>query len=428
MHERPAVHTRPRRPHRVLWWTALCATGVVAFTGAGVGALAYRVDHNIEQVETAPLRGAETERPAAPTPDPDDPNAGVPLTIALIGSDDRSGENVKIGGKADGSMRSDVTMLMHVSADRSRVEIVSIPRDLVVDIPSCTVTGGGTTAPSPATKFNSAFSFGFLSGHDLASAAACTMRTIESATNVRVDGFIAVDFVGFRDMIDAIGGVDMCIPEPLADDEANLDLAAGNQHLDGLDALALARARHDLSDGSDTHRLDRQQALLAATSAEVLSASTLANPSKLLKFVDAVTSSLTLDTSLGGVKDLTGLGFSLRDIAPSQLTFMTAPTEPYVYDRNRVQFSADAPAFWARMAADEPVVESSRDVVAAASTPTADAGVTDDGVTDGGVTGGGVTDGVAADDVQSPTATPVDPLADRTPGEAITGADARTTC
>lgn len=399
-------HVRTRREHRVLRAVGLVTTATLAFGVSGATAVLVKTVGNVEQVDNEALVAPETERPPAPVPDPQDPLAGLPVNLVLIGSDDRSGANEAIGGAEEG-MRSDTTMLLHISADRSRVELVSVPRDLRIAIPSCTVTGGGTTRASSQATFNEAFSRGWLGGKDLASAATCTQMTVEQMSGVRTDGFLVVDFVGFQTMVDALDGVPMCIPENMDDKDSNLHLSAGTQTLTGAQALALARARHGLSDGSDTYRMGRQQALLAAMTKSVLSQNILTDLPNLLQFLDAATSSLSIS---GGV-DLKGLAFSLRSVRPAAVTFLTVPSGPQPGNPNRVVLTAGAADVWARVAADQPVVP---DVEAPPVPPTSQE------------------PSVPGADPAVPTTpepvTPVDPLADRKPGEAITSADAQAAC
>ncbi|WP_336707506.1 LCP family protein [Oerskovia sp. USHLN155] len=400
-------HVRTRREHRALRAVGLVTTAVLAFGASGATAVLVRTLGNVEQVDNKELVAPETERPPAPVPDPEDPLAGLPVNLVLIGSDDRSGANAEIGGAEEG-MRSDTTMLLHISADRSRVELVSVPRDLRIAIPSCTVTGGGTTRASSQATFNEAFSRGWVGGKDLASAATCTQMTVEQMSGVRTDGFMVVDFAGFQTMVDALDGVPMCIPEDMDDKESNLHLTAGTQTLTGAQALALARARHGLSDGSDTYRMGRQQALLAAMTKSVLSQNILTDLSNLLQFLDAATSSLSIS---GGV-DLKGLAFSLRSVRPDAVTFLTIPSGPQPGNVNRVVLTAEAEDVWARVVADQPVVPEV-EAPPAPQEPSAPTG---------------------ADPVVPPVPTtpeqaaPVDPLADRKPGVAITSADAQAAC
>jgi LCP family protein required for cell wall assembly len=407
---------RRARDHRVLRWVGLSVTAALVFGAAGAATLVLRTLGNVEQVDNEHLLAPEAARPAPATPDPEDPLAGSPVNLVLIGSDDRSGANQDIGGADDG-MRSDTTMLLHISADRSRVELVSIPRDLMVPIPACAVTGGGTTKKSPQSMFNSAFARGWDAGHDLASAATCTQMTVEQVSGVRTDGFVVVDFSGFQTMVDALDGVPMCIPEDMDDKDANLHLRAGTQTLSGVQALALARARHGLSDGSDTYRMGRQQALLAAMTSSVLSQNVLTDLPNLLRFLDAATSSL----SISGDVDLKGLAFSLRSVRPDAVTFLTIPSGPMPSNPARVVLTSDAADVWKRVVEDQPVVPE------APVAPAAPAG-TDTPAASGGEVG---TPPATGGESLTPTpenVAPVDPLADRKPGKAITSADAKTSC
>jgi LCP family protein required for cell wall assembly len=406
-------HVRSRPQRRVLRVVALVVTAVLALGVSGASAVVLRSLNNVERVDNTALVAPEIERPPAPAPDPQDPLAGMPVNLVLIGSDDRSGANEAIGGAEDG-MRSDTTMLLHVAADRSRVELVSIPRDLMVPLPACSVTGGGTTRAAKSAMFNEAFSRGWVGGKDLASAATCTQMAVEQIAGVRTDGFVVVDFAGFQHMVDALDGVPMCIPTAMDDDEANLHLAPGTQNLDGAQALALARARHGLSDGSDTFRMGRQQALLAAMTRSVLSKNVLTDLPALVRFLEAATSSV----SISGDIDLRGLAFSLRSVRADAVTFLTVPSEPMPSNRARVVLSADAAGVWGRLAADQPVVEAS----STPPDPTGDATAADTPAVPPGAADGPAVPAGAGEE------TPVDPLADRRPGEAITSADAKTTC
>ena len=403
-------HARARRDRRVVRVVGLVMTAVLALGVSGAAALVVKSLSNVDQVDNQALVAPEASRPAAATPDPADPLAGLPVNLVLIGSDDRSGVNEAIGGAEDG-MRSDTTMLLHISADRTRVELVSIPRDLMIPVPECTVTGGGTTKASSSAMFNSAFSRGWDAGQDLASAATCTQMTVEQISGVRTDGFMVVDFAGFQTMVDALDGVPMCIPEDMDDEDATLHLTAGNHVWSGTEALALARARHGLSDGSDTYRMGRQQALLAALTQSVLSKNILTDLPSLIRFLDAATSSLSIS---GGV-DLKGLAFSLRSVRPEAVTFLTIPSGPMPSNPARVVLADEAQDVWARLAADQPVVEDE-----ATGTPTTPATPDTATIPPGDTTTGAPTD--------TETVAPVDPLADRLPGEAITSADATETC
>ncbi|GAB2454276.1 LCP family protein [Xylanimonas ulmi] len=414
-------HARTLRHHSVLRVVAMGMTAVLAFALGGGAAAAIKFTGNIETVDADEALAA-VERPTVV--EPEDPNAGTPLNIVLMGSDDRSGENADLGGANDG-MRSDTTMVMHISADRTRVELVSIPRDSIVNTPQCPTSDGKLAPALKGTRFNAAFAQGVAYGKDVQSGALCAMATIESLTNVRMDGFIVVDFAGFKNMIDALGGVTMCIPEEVYSPKADhLRLAAGNQTLDGLQALQYARARtgQGLGDGSDTSRIGRQQEMMAALAREVLSKNMLTDSPALIQFLNAVTQSLTMSSNFASLTGLTGLAYSLRNVRPDTITFMTVPWGANPADKNTVVWTSAAGVVWENMRNDVPV----------------------------GTPAGGVTSPAPADDAagsaaapdESPTDQPDDaapPAADATPTptptetkqagkEAFTGADVTSVC
>lgn len=326
--------------------------GLFAFMAAG-SALAFNaLQGNITRTDVSALVGDDRPTVAAASTGPGDPNAGRPINILVMGSDIRSGENAVIGGSADlGGMRSDTTLLVHISADRSRADIVSIPRDLLVDIPACAHPDGSQSAPQYDAMFNSAFATGG-QGDQVAYAAACTIKTVEQMTGIYVDDFVVVDFAGFIRMVDALGGVPMCIPEPVSDRYAGLDLEAGFQTLDGTQALALARARKNVGDGSDISRIGRQQLLLGAMVRQVLSKNLLIDLPALYQFLDAATESITAGPVIGRIPNMVGLANSLRGVAADGVSFVTLPFD---YAGPRVTPNADSAALWAAIAADAPI-------------------------------------------------------------------------
>lgn len=367
--ERPA-HARSARRHRVGRVVALTLVGVFTFTGTAAGALYYKLEHNIETVDLADLTNEEI-RPPAPEPDPEDPNGGKALNVLLIGSDARGGENAAIGGEV-GGMRSDTTIVMHVSADRTRVELVSIPRDSLVDLPACETTGGTVSAKRGA-MFNSAFASGWDTGGDIESAVSCTRTAVESLTNVRMDGFMVVDFTGFEHMVDAIGGVPIYLDTEISSPMADLYLPAGQQTLNGQQALGLARARKGEGlDGSDLKRIDRQQDLLDAMASSVLSKNLLTDTPALLQFLNSATSSLTVSSEFSSIPELAGLALSLKGVSTDSLIFETIPIMDAPSDKNRVVWTSAADQVWANMAADVPIPVSETTTTTGISSPVAD--------------------------------------------------------
>ncbi|WP_375781985.1 LCP family protein [Streptomyces zingiberis] len=328
-----------RRRRRWLRWTAVGAAVTVLAAAGTAWTLYERLDANIR---TDPEISRELDRHAADRP------ASVvreAVNILLIGSDDRGGGNARYG-RDSGTQRSDTTMLLHLSADRSHATAVSIPRDLMVDVPACTKPDGSRTAPQFA-QFNWAFQFG---------GAACTIRTVEELTGVRMDHHVIVDFTGFRKMVDAIGGVEFCLEEPVDDDEAHVKLPAGPQTLDGEEALGYVRARYSLGDGTDTARMTRQQEFLATVMEQLRAKGTLQNPAELYALLDAATSSLTTDSGLASLGSLYELAESVRGLPEDGIRFLTVPRQPYHLNVNRDELvQPDASELFEELRNDLPV-------------------------------------------------------------------------
>ncbi|MFD6134705.1 LCP family protein [Isoptericola sp. NPDC060257] len=398
-------HARALRRHTVARTLGMGLTAVLAFVAVGGATAAVKLTGNITAVDSDKLLGADRPEKVMP----EDPNADMPLNIVLMGSDSRGGDNADIVGDGTQGARSDTTMIMHISSDRSRVEMLSIPRDTTIDIPSCPTSSGGQTSPVSRSKFNGAFAQGVLTGGDVESGALCAQKTIETITDVQMDGFVVVDFAGFEKMVDALGGVELCIPNDIDAPKADhLVLSAGVQELDGDTALKYARARtgKGLGDGSDLGRIGRQQELLAAVARQVMSAGTLADPTKSLKFLGAVTGSMTMSSNFASIQGLAGLAYSARNVRPDTIAFMTAP---YMYDPNNaanVLLTDEADEVWDNLKHDRPLSD-------AIETESDDAKGGKDGATKDGANDDAGTGTQAAEGTDDVDATPV---ADDEPG------------
>ncbi|MFG2992225.1 LCP family protein [Streptomyces sp. NPDC048257] len=335
---------RPPRSHgrrrRLLRWTGLGAAFVV-LAGTATGWWLYnKLDGNITEDTSAAaeLFRYERDRPAH--------LATGSQNILLIGSDSRSGKNNAGYGQDRGTQRSDTTILLHLPQDRRSATAVSIPRDLMTDIPACLKADGNRTAEQFA-QFNWAFQWG---------GAACTIRTVERLTGIRIDHHMVIDFGGFKKMVDAIGGVEVCLKEPVNDSEAKLRLTAGRQTLRGEQALGFVRARHSLGNGSDTERMDRQQQFLGSLVKKVQSNGVLLNPARLYPLLDAATSSVTTDPGLASLRGLYELVRGMRDIPTDQVKFLTVPRKPYAADPNRDELvEPDAARLFQQLRMDKPV-------------------------------------------------------------------------
>jgi LCP family protein required for cell wall assembly len=216
----------------------------------------------------------------------------------------------------------------------------------MVDVPGCRKSNGSRSEPMFA-MFNYAFQIG---------GSACTIRTVERMTDIRVDHHVVVDFHGFKEMVEAVDGVEICLSKPINDKAAKLRLPAGKVTLNGEQALGYVRARKTLGDGSDTDRMDRQQRFLAALVHKVQSNDVLLNPVRLYPVLDAATSSLTTDPALASLRGLYELAREVRDIPTERVQFLTVPRESYIYNANRDQLvEPEAERLFERLRLDAPV-------------------------------------------------------------------------
>jgi LCP family protein required for cell wall assembly len=194
-------------------------------------------------------------------------------------------------------------------------------------------------------KFNAAFASG---------GPACTIKAVEALTDVRIDHFVVVNFLGFKAVVDALGGVPICVSSAIDDPKSHLTLSAGTHVLQGDQALAFARARKTLGDGSDLSRIDRQQVFMSSVVRTATSSGLLTNPLKLFSVLDAVTKSLTVDPGLGSVDDLKDFALSLQGLSPKQIHFTTVPWAPKGDGANIVWNTTKADQIWQAFRDDTP--------------------------------------------------------------------------
>jgi LCP family protein required for cell wall assembly len=323
--------------------------GALVLSAAGAGWAYWHLNHNIKSVDINSALGDDRPAKVVSTPTASatasasaSPLPSGALNILVLGSDSRSGTaNAKLGGGSSSGARSDTAMVVHIDEGRTKATVVSIPRDTLVTRPSCPTSSGGTTSVAYNAMFNSAYSIG---------GPVCAVKTVESMTDVRMDHYIEIDFSGFADLVDALGGVTVTTDEDIDDDQSHLHLAAGTHHLNGTKALALARTRHGIGDGSDLGRIGLQQKLVKALLKQISSTDLLTNPTKLYKVADAVTGSLTTDTGLDSLGELMELGQSLKglpsdDVKTVMMPVVTAPSDP-----NRVVANEpEASELWASL-------------------------------------------------------------------------------
>lgn len=259
-----------------------------------------------------------------------------PMNILVLGTDTRAGADSSFGSVNDsgGYGNSDVIILVHISADRRNADVVSIPRDTMAPYPGCVDPATGTVSPPAAAQIiNGALQLGGPS---------CAVKTIEAATGITIDHFLVADFNAVVDLTNTLGGVQVCVNAPINDPLSTLNLPQGNSLVQGQQALAFLRTRHGFGDGSDLGRIKAQQEFLASMVRKIKTEGTLTDIPKMYSIADTVTKNLTVDKALASIPALLDMANRLRNIEPQNVTFITAPNEPYILDHNRVQLQAQA--------------------------------------------------------------------------------------
>jgi len=312
------------RRHKVLVGLAV-VLGLLAASAAGY---LYWADQQIGNIARVPVDFGERPTAGLPTPQEgeEDKEATGPLNILLLGADNGEGaaegkdsasveEELADGDWTPFSHRSDTMMIAHISADRQDVQLVSIPRDTWVPIP-------GYPADDEHGKITAAFAYG---GPSLA------VKTVQDLTGIPIDHLAIIDWVGFRDLTTALGGVRVYIPETFYDTSQGIEWTKGWHEYEGQEALAYVRTRYNLPDESgDFGRIARQQNFMRATMSKLLSTGTVANPIKLTRVINTVTKYLTVDETWDN-DEIRSLALSMRSLRSADVEFLTAPLGKYDY-------------------------------------------------------------------------------------------------
>ncbi|MEU5053589.1 LCP family protein [Streptomyces sp. NPDC021096] len=291
---------------KALMWTGGTIGVVLVVTSVGGYLLYQHFNNNIDKVDVGINNDAVTKGP---------------VNILIIGTDKRSGDG-NTGYGDDGSVgHADTTLLFHVSEDRTNATALSIPRDLITDIPACPTKKGGTTRTIPGSKgvrFNESL------GQEERDPG-CTWRTVEQLTGLKVTHFMMADFNAVKRLSSAVGGVEVCLAKDINDADSHLKLGKGRHTVEGEQALAFVRTRHSVGFGGDLSRIELQQQFLSSMIRKMKAGDTLTNPKKLYDLADAATNSLTVDTGIGSVSKLTALAKELSKVNLKNITFATVP-------------------------------------------------------------------------------------------------------
>ena len=316
-----AKPTRPRGsrrtgPARVLRWVG----GLLVVVLVALVALVWLAWARIDKVDAIP----------------DDHGSAVSdgRVYLLVGSDSREDlspeEQAELGTGSVAGRRTDTIMLLSVPTE-GRPALVSVPRDSLVEIPG-----------HDSGRINAAYAFG---------GASLLVETLENATGVAIDDYVEIGFGGFAAVVDALGGVEMCLDEAIQDEKAHIDLPAGCQILDGVNALGYARAR-DFDPSADLGRVQRQRELIGSIAGTALSPGTLVNPLKLTRTMLAGGDALTVDEQTGPI-DLARFGLAMRRVTSGGGDTLTVPLSRV---GNTVEWDAEqAGRLWAAMQAGEEI-------------------------------------------------------------------------
>ncbi|XES00615.1 LCP family protein [Streptomyces sp. S1D4-11] len=244
------------------------------------------------------------------------------FNILIIGTDKRTGAGNEGYGDKGSVGHADTNILLHVSKDRTNATALSIPRDLIVDVPDCpTKQPDGTEKVIPGTqnvRFNTSLG---QDGRD----PGCTMRTVKAVTGIPVDHFMMADFNAVKTLTSAVDGVEVCVAHAVNDKESHLKLPAGKSKVEGEQALAFVRTRHSFGNQGDLDRIKVQQQFLGSLMRKMASSDTLTSPAKLISLAEAATKALTVDTGIGKVSTLKDVALELKKVPTKNITFTTVP-------------------------------------------------------------------------------------------------------
>ncbi len=311
---------KSRHPFVTLFAMLGVVLGVFGVSAAGIAAYSL---WDATQTVTANAVVLDEEKPLPPSLGAIE--GGV--NILMAGTDSCEGENAQLSsacraGDTKGE-RNDVTMLVHISDEPRRVTVVSIPRDMLVPIPSCPKADGtGNHSAMSSQQINASYQYGGL---------ACTVLTVESLIQDEIDFAAAIRWAGVINMSDAIGGVDVCVADDISDPHTGLSLTAGTHTLEGEQALQFLRIRHGIGDGSDLGRISNQQQFMSSMVRKLQSDSVLANPATLLNLATTAINQvqqqqLVLSSGLTNPTLMVQIAMAVKDVPYEDIVFVQYPT------------------------------------------------------------------------------------------------------
>jgi LCP family protein required for cell wall assembly len=320
------MRERPRTGKRhVLRWVAVAAVLIVA-AGTLTAYLKYRAVYDSITRVSVPGQALGHRPPVYSTSS---------LNILVYGSDSRKGltphQQYILRTGDDQTDNTDTIMVIHISPGRHLVTVLSIPRDTMVPMYECDSGPGysGQQAdPNADVQINSLLQIG---------GPTCLWKTVEQQTGIRINHFIGIGMLGFVNVINDLGGVNVCVPYKVNDPVSGLNLKAGEEHINGIQALAFWRTREDIGTGSDLERIQRDQFMSAQVVKGVLASDLLTNPIRLLSVITDAAASMTTDSGMT-VSDLMEIAESFHNLSSKNVQFITVPNQPWIQNADRVQF------------------------------------------------------------------------------------------
>jgi LCP family protein required for cell wall assembly len=320
-----------RRKRRILAWTALvlaCAVAGAALTGY------LTVRKVVSEIHHVPVNMKDLgKRPPV--------YSTSSMNTLVFGSDSRAGLDhhqqvlLHTGDATTGGNNTDTIMVLHISPGRHLVTAMSIPRDTMVPYYQCDAGGGypGQQAdPYAYERINSLLAIG---------GPQCLWKTVEQVTGVHLDHFIEIGLGGFVNVINDLGGVNVCAPFNINNTASGLVLPAGEHHIDGVTALAFWRTRENIGEGSDLQRIQRDQFMSAQVVKGILATGLLGDPIKLFRVLSDLAPNLTIDSGMS-LTDLLHVGESLHGLDSKDVQFVTAPVAPWPSNPNVVGIAQPA--------------------------------------------------------------------------------------
>ncbi|QMU97342.1 LytR family transcriptional regulator [Microbacterium esteraromaticum] len=318
-------------PHRSpsAWGSALRMLGigiaVVTVSALGIGGfiaadLALRVSDGAVDLEDAPE--------VAP------PSLGAypgEFAILLVGTDECGAvSKQKLGARCVGEdgIRNDVNLLVHVSPEPRKVSVVSLPRDLMIEVPECTREDGSVASRSSKAAINTVFERAGLS---------CVAKSVSELSGIDIGFAAKLSFDGVMEITDAIGGVEICVGGTgIRDRHTDIDWDPGPRTVSGYEALQFIRVRKGIGDGSDLARISNQQQYMSRLAKTILSSETLTDVPKVLRLANVIADNVEPSKELANPVRLAQLALALKDVPFDEFKFLQLPTLEDPADADRV--------------------------------------------------------------------------------------------